>query len=264
MTTPETLQLAAVLVAGAGFAFREYNAARIERKRSQPLVLAHEDSPLTFARSGPAWEAHAHITNEGGGNAFNVRFGVQLRGVRFAFRLDNDDPPNGNRQRVVRAGESSAVMPIRLGSLDMWNVASLRQDGKLHKTRAYWARYENASGDTWETLNPPLRQDDYSSGSVRAFARMARAAWPEQDRRDRRQDVRDHLRKQRTRHRRARRRSRVRAGVGIDPAEGSARDRTARLPRLVLRRGTPSGRSHPASESRSAATARACATASAT
>jgi hypothetical protein len=177
MTTPETLQLAAVLVAGAGFAFREYNAARIERKRSQPLVLAHEDSPLTFARSGPAWEAHAHIRNEGGGNAFNVRFGVQLRGVRFAFRLDNDDPPNGNRQRVVRAGESSAVMPIRLGSLDMWNVASLRQDGKLHKTRAYWARYENASGDTWETLNPWDRSGRMTIRRVR-FVRLRE--WREQ------------------------------------------------------------------------------------
>jgi len=41
-----------------------------------------------------------YLTNDGGGNAFNVRFGIDFDGVRYAWK----DSDAGSYQRVVRAG----------------------------------------------------------------------------------------------------------------------------------------------------------------
>jgi hypothetical protein len=45
-----------------------------------------------------------YLTNEGGGNAFNVRFGVDFDGVRYAWKFSSEDSDNGSFQRVVRVG----------------------------------------------------------------------------------------------------------------------------------------------------------------
>jgi hypothetical protein len=136
-----------------------------ERRRGQPIVIAHEaGSGRRFARAsevGVAWVVDAYLTSEGGGPAFNVRFGVEFAGVRYPYRLDVNDPDSGNLQRVLRPGErrpETGSWSIPIPSLSLLGRAAdtIKADrpDTLDKERVYWARYENAEGQTWETRNP--------------------------------------------------------------------------------------------------------------
>jgi hypothetical protein len=59
-----------------------------ERKRTQPVVIAHDAGGRQFGEVGnPNTILPTYLTNEGGGNAFNVRFGVDLDGVRYAWKF---------------------------------------------------------------------------------------------------------------------------------------------------------------------------------
>ena len=138
MSTADKLQLAAVVVAVLALG-REYLGARTERKRAQPVVIAHERRAPGFSRDDRGWTAIAWLTNDGADNAFNVRFGIELRGVRFPYRLQRDDPRSGNRQRVIRMGDATPDTEIQLESLEAWQVASLKQDGAMWESRVYWA-----------------------------------------------------------------------------------------------------------------------------
>jgi hypothetical protein len=129
-----------------------------ERRRGQPIVIAHEAGARRFASdSEPTWWAvDAYLTSEGAGPAFNVRFGVEFAGVRYPYRLTNDDPEPGNIQRVLRSGErrpDPGSWAILIDSLSMWGRTA-EAEGDLDAKRVYWARYENAQGQTWETRNP--------------------------------------------------------------------------------------------------------------
>ena len=107
------------------------------------------------------WTVEAYLTSEGGGPAFNVRFGVEFVGVRYPYRSRIEDPESGNIQRVIRPGErhpGAGAWPIALTSLAIWGRAAESIEsgkrGTLDAARVYWARYENAEGKTWETRNP--------------------------------------------------------------------------------------------------------------
>lgn len=130
-----------------------------ERKRTQPIVVTHEDRSRGFDQSKSDWRVEAHMTNEGQGAAFNVRFGVAYFGVRFAFRLNDGDPPTGNRHRVLQPRTrvpDAGSWPIFVPSQNLWAGKGVPEEG----THFYWARYENAQGKVWETRNPPDRSAD--------------------------------------------------------------------------------------------------------
>lgn len=182
MSTAETIQLVAVCLAALTFIGRELHAARLERKRSQPVVIAHEGHPPTFERERQAWTVGVRLSNDGGGSAFNIRCGVELRGVRFPYRLDADDPWNGNRRNVLGAGHETPGQRWEISSGDFWDVAAMRSDGKLHSSRLYWCRYENTTGATWETRNPADRSGDLTIRRVR-FSRLRE--WRQERRRRR-------------------------------------------------------------------------------
>src|SRR5581483_3436290 len=76
-----------------------------ERRRTQPIVIAHAVGQARFAAQGDGVVLDVHLTNEGGGTAFNVRFGVEYAGVRFPWKHAASDPDSGSRQRIVKAGE---------------------------------------------------------------------------------------------------------------------------------------------------------------
>jgi hypothetical protein len=128
-----------------------------ERKRTQPIVVAHEDHPRRFSPDPQtsAWVVDSHLTNEGGGPSFNVRFGVEFHGVRYPYRLRDTDPESGNVQRVIRPGERrpqpDGSWPILVDSGALWTSA---EKGDPDPGRVYWSRYENAQGKVWETRNP--------------------------------------------------------------------------------------------------------------
>jgi Xaa-Pro aminopeptidase len=131
-----------------------------ERRRSQPILVAHEARSRQFASSATtaAWVVDAYLSSEGGGPAFNVRFGVEFNGVRYPYRLRMEDPDSGNVQRVMKPGDrrpEADSWPVLIDSLSMWGrAADSKGSGDLDANRMYWARYENAQGKTWETRNP--------------------------------------------------------------------------------------------------------------
>jgi hypothetical protein len=81
-----------------------------ERRRTQPVVVAHEEHGRRFTDKADFFAVGAYITNESSGHAFNVRFGVELHGVRFAQRLRAEDPDSGNVQRILRPDERRPSM----------------------------------------------------------------------------------------------------------------------------------------------------------
>lgn len=162
-----TVAVVLVGLGGLGWLLQIGLALWQERKRSQPIVLVHEDRERHFdtVSGASAWVVDAHIENVGSGPAFNVRFGVEFNGVRFPYRLTTEDPETGNRQSVVKPGDripSNGALPILITSGQMWGAAmkSLSSEGELDRGRMYWARFENSSGRLWETRNPGDRSAD--------------------------------------------------------------------------------------------------------
>src|SRR5437016_1525700 len=155
MDTPEAISLAGLAVAVVALVARELHASFIERRRTQPVVIAHEERAPLFNGSYGGWVAKAYLTNEGGGAAFNVRFGIEMADVRYAFRLETNDPPEGNIQRVVGAGAripTEDSVPILITSAEMAGSVARSPGARLDAASRYWCTYENASGSTWETL----------------------------------------------------------------------------------------------------------------
>lgn len=148
----------AIIVAGTGVlallagAWSAWISLANERKRTQPIIVAHEEHGRTFTDKSGYFAVGGYVTNEASGHAFNVRFGVELNGVRYPQRLGTEDPGTGNVQRVLRPGErrpTAGSWPILISQLSL-----LGTEGDPDPGRVYWARYENARKQTWETRNP--------------------------------------------------------------------------------------------------------------
>lgn len=177
LTASEKIQLAATIIAAlaALIALASVKVAQAtEQRRSQPIVIAHEAGQREFAPSdSPAvWVVSVYLTSEGGGPAFNVRFGVEFAGVRYPYRAGSEDPDAGHIQRVVPASQrrpEDGSWAIPIDSLSMWGRAAQAKTD-LDPTRVYWARYENPHGHTWETRNPGDR-------SVKLDIRRVRWPW---------------------------------------------------------------------------------------
>jgi hypothetical protein len=188
LTASDKIQLAIAAVTGLATLIALGNVIvtfLIERRRGQPIVIAHEEGPRRFGRGseGTWWAVDAYMTSEGAGPAFNVRFGVEFAGVRYPYRLHTDDPDSGNLQRVLPPGKrcpESGSWPILIDSLSMWGRAAESDEGELDAKRVYWTRYENAQGQTWETRNPGDRS---SKLDIRRIRRPGRLEQREQERR---------------------------------------------------------------------------------
>jgi hypothetical protein len=143
-----------------------------ERRRTQPIAISHEYHGRRFTDKSDYFAVGGYLTNEGGGPAFNVRFGVEFGGVRYPQKMYPDDPDAGNVQRVLRPGERRPYgdtkpdsWPILIPALALIGTES---GDELDRSRVYWARYENARGQTWETTNPWERSARLHIRRVRA------------------------------------------------------------------------------------------------
>jgi len=183
LSTGQTVTAILAAVAVAGLLLTAINvvlAVTNERKRTQPIVVAHEDGPRSFAERAGFFAVSSYVTNEANGHAFNVRFGVEIRGVRYPQRMELADPSSGNVQRVLRPGE-------RRPEIGSWEIVMPQASvvgsngGDVDAGRAYWARYSNAYGKTWETRNPSDRTARLDVRRVR-FVRLHE--WREKRARD--------------------------------------------------------------------------------
>jgi len=134
-----------------------WRSAVNERRRAQPIVIAHETHGRQFADGNDGYFAvGAYVTSEGGGPAFNVRVGVEFGGVRYPHKLSTSDPDSGYVERVLRSGQRKPPderdeLPI---FIPQTSLLGLRGGSEQDDTRVYWSRYENVVGQTWETRNP--------------------------------------------------------------------------------------------------------------
>lgn len=176
LTTTEKIQLVIASITALAALIALANVVvqlRNERRRTQPIVIAHEAGSRRFATtsSPAAWVVDAYLTSEGAGPAFNVRFGVEYVGVRYPYRLRMQDPNAGNIQRVLKPGDrrpAEGSWPILIDSLSMWGrAADSKGGGALDAERVYWARFENGQGKTWETRNPGDRSARLDISRVR-------------------------------------------------------------------------------------------------
>jgi hypothetical protein len=148
--------------------------SRSERRRIQPIILAHEAAP-PVAKDAQQ-KATAYLRSEGSGPAFNVRFGIELAGARYAFTLDATDAETGARQRTIREreripGDPSEAFIWFFPRDAYWSGVEVDE---MSEHRLYWCRYENAFGQTWETRNPWCRSDHMTIHRVRWLGRRER------------------------------------------------------------------------------------------
>jgi hypothetical protein len=137
--------VASLVVATA--ALRQGNKAL--RRTSQPVVVVHEVSSDVSER-GEGFEYRVHLRNHGVGAAFNVRFGVELAGASYPYTF-GPSIERGARQIVVPGEPLPATGELVIRTTWAPYVAD---EGRVQPTRVFWARYENAFGETWETRNP--------------------------------------------------------------------------------------------------------------
>jgi hypothetical protein len=140
-----------------------------ELRRTQPIVIAHGAGERRFedGNEGDPQALDTWLSSEGASTAFNVRFGVQYRGkrprwklrrrvVRFPWKFREEDPDSGSRQRLIRPQQELPGDGGRYAIPIPWARAMMRSDD-IDEKRVYWCRYENATGQTWETMNPAER-----------------------------------------------------------------------------------------------------------
>jgi hypothetical protein len=151
---------------------------RSEGRRTQPVVILHQRVP----RGVDAFAFGVAFENRGAGTAYNVRGGVRLGGTEYPL-----GDADGDRY-IVGAGEKvpgeSRVSALSL-QVPPWPYALVRGGPSVDSRAVFYARYENAFGKVWETLNPA---DPRASFKVRrAWFLLTRNAY---QRRRRRSDER--------------------------------------------------------------------------
>jgi hypothetical protein len=138
---------------------------RNERKRTQPIVIAHQHGQRRFVERSRRQAVDVYMSNEGAGPAFNVRFGVEFHGVRIPYKHDQGDDPAGTVYRFVRAQQrlpDHASWPLEFEQLFLLSEIETPENECL-----FWARYENAQGKAWETRNPADRSSNLVIKRVR-------------------------------------------------------------------------------------------------
>jgi hypothetical protein len=183
LTTLQEVGIIAGVVVGVGtLVFAAVNAGLSvsnERKRTQPVVMAHQEGHRRFVEHSKHHAVDTYITNEGTGTAFNVRFGVELHGVRLPYKHDPGDDPAGTVYRVLRA--ENRLPPNGSWPLEIEPLVLLSKIADADITRVFWARYENAQGKLWETRNPGDRSARLDIKRVRAL--RLQEWWEERQRR---------------------------------------------------------------------------------
>jgi hypothetical protein len=108
-----------------------------------------------------------------------VRFGIELNGVRFPYKHNPSDE-EASRINVVAPG--ARVPDAGAYKIPIPGEFNWAGGGDPDPGRAYWCRYRDLGGQTWETRNPWRRSDNFS---IRRVRHPRQVAWREQRRRNR-------------------------------------------------------------------------------
>lgn len=140
---------------------------RIERRRARPVVVCHEDQKRHFIEGGRQ-AASVYLTNESAASAFNVRFGIDVRGVHVGWKHSQADP-EWSRLNVLRPNErepsGQGLRDIIIADAVLWSMGA---DHDPDEGRSYWAYYQSPTGDWWYTSNPTNRSDDLTIKRIRS------------------------------------------------------------------------------------------------
>lgn len=167
LATLTTLQKVGVVVGVGGLLTAAVNiwlSVANERKRTQPIVMAHQLGVRRFSERTHNFAVDVFLTNEGSGAAFNVRFGVEFHGIRIPYRYASEDHHAGSVYRVLGPGKRLPENASWVLELDPLLFAGRTEPDS---TRMFWARYENAQGRLWETRNPGDRSKPLDIRRVR-------------------------------------------------------------------------------------------------
>jgi hypothetical protein len=132
------------------------------RRTSQPVVLVHEVSS-DIADRGEGIDYRVYLRNHGIGAALNVRFGVELVGARYPYTFGTG-VERGARQLVEAGGRVPEDGDLKVKTA--WDPYIIGE-GVAGETRVFWARFENAFGETWQTTNPHDPSGDTTFEHVR-------------------------------------------------------------------------------------------------
>lgn len=118
------------------------------------------------------------MTNEGVGTGFNVRVGLRIDGTEYPL-----GDGEGNRYTVGAGGREprNGTATFEVAAL-IGAYAREHRSGKTTDERTiFYARYENAFGKVWETLNP---NDPLAAFKIRRARRPRRfRVWRQRKRR---------------------------------------------------------------------------------
>lgn len=167
------IEFAALIIGVLTFAAGLWQARRASLA-NRPVVICHEVSNRNFDDRRGGWRCVVKVENASTQHAVNVRFGVELNGIRYPWRHAPEDE-DGSRQNVLAPGQVTSELAVRFPS--EFNFAG---GGDPDPGRVYWCRYESISGDVWETRNPWERTGRFRIRRDR-WGRMKR--WRERRRR---------------------------------------------------------------------------------
>jgi len=134
---------------------------RSEGRRAQPVAVAYMKEPRNAED-----RFQAVIENLGTGAAFNVRLGVKLDGIEY--------PLGGVRGNRYTVGARSREPPQGGFWLQVlpWPYALSLDGPNVDERAVFYARYEDAIGRSWESLNPVDPLADFVIGG-RVFVNCA-------------------------------------------------------------------------------------------
>jgi hypothetical protein len=141
--------------------------ALIDRRSTRnPLVVVSEDESPP-AGPGVPGGVKVHIDVEGA-QATNIRFGVEMDGVRAMFHNDPAAYRHGRTERIMRPGERYPVTGSASIAIPWWMA---RGGEARFRSRNYVATYEDERGRQWETRNPAFEGGHFIG------PQRIRAAW---------------------------------------------------------------------------------------
>jgi hypothetical protein len=145
---------------------------RSEARRTQPVVILNKGRGRDLVSGFGVF-----MTNEGSGTGFNVRVGLRIDGTEWP--LGDDE---GNRYTVAAGARQprTEADTLTVGAPTM-AYRSVPGGKSTDQRTIFYARYENAFGKVWETLNP---NDPLAPFKVRRARRPHRFhAWRQRRRR---------------------------------------------------------------------------------